>query len=289
MKQKIMKYHLDISNDKRLFLFLIVNSMYFCSFLVITDNFKLMSILTFLVVLINYLLTNTILVSLLTNFVASLFYYLPAKLFKIELLSASEQTSDLFKEGLLGQFGLNISDLLAFAIVFFFIREFILNKIKFSTYKRPILLIGISWVLYSIWNSFNSLYYSWFSFYSLTLSLQSLKVVALLFAVYYLYENAQKYIPSFLYFLISITIVQSLLGLLQTVTFSSNTGSGFSQIPEESNFLIRPYGTIGYANPHALLITMLYSITSTYLLNSVTNKEYLVVLGYFRYVVCLFI
>lgn len=272
MSLKLTIFHQFVSKNIRLISFLITNLLYFYSFNFFNDQFKLLFAFSLVIICLNFLFTKNFFYSLLVTFISSVFYYLPAKLFSVELLTRYEQTSELFREGLTGQFGLNISDLLAFALLIFFSREILKERGNIFGTEKKIWFIGISWFFYSLWNSFNSLYNSWFPVFSLTLSLQSFKIVIFLFSLHYLFFKNKKMIGNLLLFLFSINIFQCLLGVWQTLTFSNNVEfAGGYAIPEENNFLIRPYGVVGYANPHALVITILYAITGQFVLK--TNKK----------------
>lgn len=271
---------------------ILVNSIFFLLFSLITYQFKIMAVIAFVVVLINYFLSKNILFSLFTTFFVSSFFNFPSKSYSVELLGWGETKHSLFRDGMLIEYGITISDLLGISLLVYFCRaglNFIFSKNSWSNIKKiltsrkntsEVILPFVSWFAYSTWSVLTTFKISYLPSFSLLISLQSYKILLFFTGAYYFLTKGGSLIKNFFYVVTTILLIQCLLGFYQITTFQN--AAEFAQeevVIEESTPLPRAFGVMGNANPHALVTTLLLAVVAPFLI--VNHKRLFILLASF--------
>lgn len=290
MFKKIIIYFYNQNFFSVILLTLITNNVFY----LLPGNFKLAFILALGCLVLFFLITKDLFVSLLCMFVISGHYFLPGKFSTVELVSGNQFSHDLYRMGLLEEFGLTTSDIFAFWLLVILSVSSLKSSLSYLHSKKSkvipyiiknlfAFIIGISWTIYFSLSLISSLYYSLFPQLSLIIWLQSFKLVIIFLGILYLLEQRKKFVQMFFHVLGGILLYQNVIGLLQLLFFDINTGISNSHfIVEENLAFSRVQGIMGYGNTHGLMISMLYCIAAPFLYRK--NSSYFYILSILTFI-----
>lgn len=230
----------------------------------LSSNFQLFVALLFVIFVVIYAIVNDFFYSVFTLFLMTAQFQLPGKYYIFELVPRNLFSYPSLQDGLFDGYGLVSSDIVAFVIVLFFLKNG-LNAILTGTISSSLKtvnnsflkLIHLCWLIYFGFSQYSSSTFSFYPAFSTILLIQYSKMVVMFWASYYLFNsNKQQYRTLFFYLMSSLIVFQSYLGFQQLLGRISQTSSPVSLIvaAEEQSLIPRINGSFEYANQFGLII-----------------------------------
>lgn len=224
-------------------------------------SFKLGIMLSFAYIVLYYVISRNFYLSLLSTFIVSAFFPLPAKNYPFIYAHSSEYNYELFKNGGFRSITLAIADVFGFFLILFFIRERIRNRAFINVLNYPmVMFILIAWFVYFAFSLFSSLSYSVFPTYSINVLAQGGKMVLVFVGIVYLFTEYKQKARYIYWALLASLLSISVIGLSQFGNNLSPAGISDNMIPldiEERTNFFRISGISGHPNYHAFLTGML--------------------------------
>jgi hypothetical protein len=228
----------------------------------IGSDFKIFTIGLIVFLGILYFKTRDMFISLFILLLITAQFQLPGKYYTFELISKSKYFFLGLPDGIIDGFGLISSDIIAFALVMFLLRQGIIAVTHghwhlFTNIIKNIYIKGtlLCWLSYFLLSFFSSSQYSFFPVFSLTILLQYLKMPLIFICSFILLGKRPSVYKTFLYTLAALLLFQSTLGTFQvTKAIQPNSGPGGTvAVAEEDLLLPRAQGTFEYANQFGLI------------------------------------
>jgi hypothetical protein len=265
MNKSQLKKTKDSFLDFNFFVLLI----YQLSFIIFKDNFKIMVAITFILLLFFVIKKVDLFSSSSMLFLSSILFYSPLRKYEVLLVYPENFFFEPFKLGLIGIYGMNLSDILAFILLFCLI--FYHKNLDLKS--KNVMTLTTIIVLYIGFGMFSAISNSLFPTYSLITHFQTIKTAFVLIITYILIrdKSREKYFISSLF---SVFSFHGIMGFLDIFTPNEILQSLIS--PEENLLFPRIHGTIGHPVVHTFILSLLALIILYYLISRKKKLIYFV-------------